>query len=761
MSMVPHVCESVLILILGSVLLFGADGSTKGKKESTISIIPKPLSIKRDEGSFLISKATSVFYGGSDDVQRIAEDLAARLRTVTGHPIAVAPLTADQKLEDAIVIAIVGDGELGSEGYRLKATKKLVRIEAARPAGAFYGVQTLYQLMPTEVEKSVRAENVVWSVPCARIDDKPRFSWRGMHLDVGRHFFTKDSVKRYIDLIASYKMNMFHWHLTEDQGWRIEIKKYPRLTTVGAWRKETMDDHVPYGGFYTQDDVREIVEYARLHFITVVPEVEMPGHSQAALAAYPELSCSGGPFKAATEWGVFNDVYCAGNEKTFQFLEEVIDEVSALFPGPFFHIGGDECPKLRWSNCKRCQDRIAALGLKNEQELQSYFIKRVEKLLNARGKRLVGWDEILEGGLAPNATVMSWRGIQGGIEAAKSGHDVVMTPTSHCYFDYYQGVAGEPNAIGGFLPIDTVYSYEPVPPDLSPEETKHVLGAQGNVWTEWMPDYRQVEYMAATRMMALSEVVWSDKSLRNFKDFMQRMTPHYQRLAIRDINFRVPTPLGVGGRKIIFHDTLATMTSPVPDALLYYTLDGQDPTPVSPRYTKPIEIKGDQTLKAMLLLPGGKASSPITTSFLSVDPKVNGVICNYFEGEWVLLPDMGTMTPLKAGKIFDIGLEGLSHRWGNYGLQFKCRVDIPADGDYTLYLASDDGSKLYLDDKLLINNDGLHGVIEVSGKATLSVGKHILEVRYFQGGGGSDLSVSIEGPGMQKQPLPPRMLSVQ
>ncbi len=751
----------LILLVLGTVIVVGSSDPTKAGAESAISIIPKPLSLKRDDGNFLVSKTTSVLCDGLGDVQRVAEELASKLRKATGYPIVIAPLTSGSKLKDAIIVSLSGKDVLGSEGYRLTVTRKLVRIDATAPAGAFYGVQTLYQLLPVEIEKSEPSINVTWSIPCVRIEDKPRFSWRGMHLDVGRHFCSKDSVKRYIDMIASYKMNTFHWHLTEDQGWRIEIKKYPRLTTAGAWRKETMGDRTPHGGFYSQDDVREIVEYARQRFITVVPEIEMPGHSQAALTAYPELSCSGGPFAVATEWGVFNDVYCAGNEKTFQFIEEVIDEVSALFPGPFFHIGGDECPKLRWSNCKRCQDRIAANGLKNEQELQSYFVKRVERMLNARGKRLVGWDEILEGGLPAKATVMSWRGIEGGIEAAKSGHDVVMTPTSHCYFDYYQGLAGEPKAIGGFLPIDTVYSYEPVPATLTPEEAKHVLGAQGNVWTEWMPNYRQVEYMMATRMIALSEVVWTEKPQRNFKDFMQRMTPHYQRLELKGINFRVPMPIGIGGRKVIFKDTVATITSPAPDATIYYTLDGQDPTTSSSKYTKPIPINGDQTLKAMLLIPGTKASAPITTSFLTVDPTINGITYNYFEDVWVLLPDMASMKPLRSGRTFDLTFTSLPHRWGDYGFQFKTFIDLPSDGEYTFYVASDDGSKLFLDDKLLVNNDGLHGTIELDGRVTLTRGKHKLEVWYFQSGGASELSVALEGPGMKKQQIPPRMLTVQ
>jgi len=762
MQILTTLLRNLLLTVLTTFIVFAGNTMTNDKKEQTISIIPKPLSLKMDDGAFLLTKSTKVCYvGDSRELQMIAGQLSARLAAATGFAIPATPQKGGKASSDAIVLTLVDDADLGPEGYRLNVTKKAVHIEGSAAAGVFYGVQTLYQLLPVEIERTQVSPGTVWSVPCVRIEDKPRFSWRGMHLDVGRHFFSKDSVKRYIDLIASYKMNTFHWHLTEDQGWRIEIKKYPRLTTVGAWRRETMMDFTPHGGFYSQDDVREIVAYAKERFITVVPEIEMPGHSLAALAAYPELSCSGGPFKVGTEWGVINDVYCVGNEKTFQFLEDVITEVAPLFPGQFFHIGGDECPKLRWSNCKRCQDRMVANGLKSEQELQSYFVKRIEKILEKHGKRLVGWDEILEGGIAPRATVMSWRGIDGGIEAAKSGHDVVMTPTSYCYFDYYQGVAGEPKAIGGFLPIDTVYSYEPVPSELTADQARHVLGAQGNAWTEWMPNYRQVEYMAATRMMALSEVVWSEKSQRNFNDFMKRMTPQYQRLGYRDINFRVPTPLGIGGCRIIFHDTLAAITSPVPGAVLCYTVNGDDPTPSSPQYSKPIPIKGDVTLKAILVLPDGKTSNPVTTNFMMVDPKINGIAFNYFEGEWAMVPDMNMMKPLKSGTVFDIGLGSVPKRWDNYGLQFKCAITIPSDGDYTFYLASDDGSKLFLDDKELVINDGAHGMVEVASKIALTSGKHRLEVRYFQQGGAQDLSVSIEGPGLPKQPLPPRLMTIQ
>jgi hexosaminidase len=353
---------------------------------------------------------------------------------------------------------------------------------------------------------------------------------------------------------------------------------------------------------------------------------------------------------------------------------------------------------------------------------------------------------------------MSWRGTQGGIDAANSGHDVVMTPTSYCYFDYYQGVGGEPKAIGGYLPIDTVYAYDPVPPELSAEEAKHILGAQGNVWTEWMPNFRQVEYMALPRLCAMSEVVWSDKSRRNFKDFQHRLEEHHDRLVLRDVNFRLQTPLGIGGRRIIFKDTVVTIENPVSHAAIYYTLNGQDPTSESTPYTAPIRIEGEQTLKAVLVLSNGKVSNPVTEYFYVVDPKVNGLEYRYFEGTWDLLPDMNSLRPARSGRVFDIDLNSIEHRAENFGAQFAGFIEIQSVGEYTISVASDDGSRLLVDGRPVVNNDGLHGVVEVTGKVILEPGKHRIEVQYFQRGGGRDLSVSIEGPQLPKQPLPPRML---
>jgi len=723
-----------------------------------IPVIPKPNKIEVKSGEFSLSQNTRIILSDDDEnLQVVAGQFASRLRAVTGYPFEI--VRRSKTSGHSIVLTINSrEEDLGKEGYELNVTKRSVSIKGGTPAGVFYGVQSFFQLLPPEVEKDTLGPNAKWSVPCVTIKDKPRFRWRGMHLDVGRHFFPTEFIKKYIDLLASYKMNTFHWHLTEDQGWRIEIKRYPRLTQIGSQRKETMGDCKPHGGFYTQDEIRDVVEYAKKRFITIIPEIEMPGHCLAALASYPELSCSGGPFNVGTEWGVINDVYCAGNEKTFEFLENVIDEVSALFPGQFFHVGGDECPKIRWSNCVRCQNRIKTEGLKDEHELQSYFIKRIERILNARGKRLVGWDEILEGGLAPNATVMSWRGTQGGTDAAKSGHDVVMTPTSHCYFDYHQGVAGEPRTVGGFLPIDTVYSFEPVPDDLTVEEATHILGAQGNVWTESMPDSCQVEYMVLPRLCAMSEVLWTENSKRDFQDFARRLEKHYDRFVAQDLNFRVPTPQGIGGTRVIFGDTLVTMKSPVSNATIYYTIDGDDPTPNSTRYVSPIPIRGDQTLKTMLVLANGRMSNPVTTNFFLVDQSLNGLNYTYYEGEWEKLPDFRQLTPVASGRVYDIGLEGVAQRRENFGIHFSGFIRIEKEGEYTFYTTSDDGSKLMIDDKEVVDNDGLHGTIEASGKIMLSAGDHKIDVLFFQRGGGKDLDVLFEGPQVFKQHLSPALL---
>jgi len=424
---------------------------------------------------------------------------------------------------------------LPAEEYALKVSPGKIVVVGGSAAGVFYGIQTLIQ-----------AESGQKKLPGMTVRDQPAFAYRGMHLDVCRHFFDVAFVKRYLDLMAEHKMNRFHWHLTEDQGWRIEIKRYPRLTEFGAWRNASQVgpygdqrfDSTRYGGFYTQDEVRDIVAYAAARHITVIPEIELPGHARAALAAYPELSCRGAELPVATGWGVFDDVYCAGDDRVFTFLEGVLDEVMALFPGEYIHIGGDECPKTRWHDCARCQARIKSEGLDDEHALQSYFIRRIEAYLNARGRQIIGWDEILEGGLAPNATVMSWRGEAGGIAAAKAGHDAIMTPGQPCYWDHYQAKdPGEPHAIGGFNPVDAVFMYNPVPGELSDQDAKHILGAQANLWTEYILTPEHAEYMILPRQFALAEVLWTGpRTPEQLPEFRIRATHRARVLKARGFN---------------------------------------------------------------------------------------------------------------------------------------------------------------------------------------------------------------------------------
>jgi hexosaminidase len=554
-------------------------------------------------------------------------------------------------------------------------------------------------------------------------------------------------------------MNMFHWHLTEDQGWRIEIKKYPRLTEVGAWRRESMDDGIPHGGYYTQDEIREVVAYAKKKFITIVPEIEMPGHCQAALAAYPELSCSGGPFKVGTEWGVIYDVFCAGNEKTFEFLEDVLTEVSDLFPSPFIHVGGDEVPKLRWQNCHKCQERMKSEGLQSENELQSYFIKRIERFLAGMGKRLVGWDEILEGGIAPNATVMSWRGVAGGVEAARSGHDVVMSPTSHCYFDYYQGLFDEPWAIGNYLPVEKVYSYEPVPEELTPEQARHVLGGQANLWTEYIVGAPHLEYMLLPRLLAISEVVWTEKTLRSYADFSRRIVPHYDRLAAAGLNFRLPPPDGLGGKKLISSPTKVQVFPPFPGAEVHVTTDGTDPDRNSPVLTAaPLDVDKSTIVKARTILRNGRMSRTISTSFSLIDPEQNGLDYSYYEGDWIRLPDLESLLPVKTGRVFDLSFEPAWPRVDNFALLFKGYLDIQDPGEYAFTMIVDDGALLKIDGQELIRNDGLFWILELSGRIRLESGRHPIEIAYFQKTGDRRLDIFYEGPGLEKRLLLPHRL---
>jgi hexosaminidase len=611
---------SILVLALS---LFNSGNSQADSKKNAvkgIDIIPQPTKLVKTSGTFVLDANTFIYYDGKNkELGEVAKFLAQMIFKENMHVIP-AKVNEKSKIEKAFVLTIDDKLQTGKEGYTLEIMKDRINISAQSAAGVFYGVQTFRQLLPVTFEKNDKKTVSEVQIPCLKIEDQPRFKYRGMHLDVSRHFFGKDFIKKYIDMIAMFKMNVFHWHLTDDNGWRLEIKQYPKLTQVCAWHVDREDkpwgqrelqkegEKATYGGFYTQDDVKEIIEYARLRHVEIIPEIEMPGHSAEIFAAYPQFSCKGEKLTVlpGNYWPNI-DIFCAGNDSTFIFLQNILDEVCALFPSKYIHIGGDEADKTRWKECPKCQERIKKEGLKDENELQSYFIKRIEKYLISKHKRMIGWDEILEGGLAPEATVMSWRGIEGGIAAAKQKHDVIMTPTNNCYLDYYQGEPEfEPAGIGGYVTLKKVYSYEPIPVELNSDEQKYILGAQGNVWAEYIPTSSHAEYMSVPRMIALSEVVWSSKELRDWNSFKSRLETIKPRLKALNINY------SEGTFKLDFVTTYnaeakkmqVSIESEQYNPVIYYTLDGSEPRTGSLKYTKPFSLSKSAKIKAAIFRDG-------------------------------------------------------------------------------------------------------------------------------------------------------------
>jgi len=566
-------------LLISFLMIFALSFQARGNNK--FGIIPYPQQLTPGSGNFVFDNNTAVFCDkSSPEFLKLAQQFTDHFNTVSGWKLS---LNGNQNAKKKIVFKNTPTDN--KEGYKLTVTSNSIVIEAGAPNGCFYALQTLYQMLPTAIYKKTFTGEKKWTVACVNITDAPRFAYRGMHLDVGRHFFPIEFIKKYIDAMAIHKFNTFHWHLTEDQGWRIEIKKYPRLTSVGSIRQKTVKENMysefphkydekPYGGYYTQDQAREIVKYAKERFINVIPEIEMPSHSSAAIAAYPFLSCRrDSTVKVVPDWGVFKDVYCT-RDSTFKFMEDVLTEIMDIFPSEYIHIGGDECPKDRWKTCPDCQGLMKKLGLKNEMELQSYFIHRIEKFLNGHGRKIIGWDEILEGGLAPNALVMSWRGIQGGIEASKAGHYVIMTPGAYCYFDHYQGnPETEPLAIGGYLPIDQVYNYEPVPDALTPEQAKYILGSQANVWTEYISSSDKVEYMVLPRMAALSEVLWCNKDVKNWNRFTSALPDEFKRLEANHLNYsRCFYDVQVSVKALADNKLKVKLTCDDPKARILYSL---------------------------------------------------------------------------------------------------------------------------------------------------------------------------------------------
>lgn len=594
--------------------------SEKRTLNSDYEIIPKPLDVNcKGDASFLLKDGVAVIYPENNrKMQDNAEFLVDYVERQTGVKLTS---HAGMPVDGAICLTLDLSDD-NAEAYKLIVNDKRVCISGASEAGVFYGIQTLRKSLPV-------AQDINVNLSAVEIYDNPRFAYRGAMLDVARHFYTVDEVKTFIDMLALHNINRFHWHLTDDQGWRIEIKKYPKLMSVASERKETVVgrwysgiyDGKPYGGYYTQDELRDVIDYAAKRHITIIPEVDLPGHMQAALTAYPELGCTGGPYEVRTIWGVSQDVLCVGNDFTLQFVKDVLSEVADIFPSEYIHIGGDECPKVRWEKCPKCQERIKSLGLKSdakhtkEQRLQSYMIQEAAKYLKEKGKRIIGWTEILEGGLVPDATLMSWIGESGGIEAAHQHHDVIMTPNTYLYFDYYQSkkVEDEPLAIGGYLPIEKTYNYEPMPKELTEEEQQYIKGVQANLWTEYIPVFSQVQYMVLPRLGAAAEVQWTDPSKKDYKDFLRRV-PHL--VAVYDCygwNYATHVyDVNVDMKADTVNHVLNVQLSTMADDPIYYTLDGQDPTEKSLKYTKPFTIDQSVVLKTM-------AVHPDRTSKISVD----------------------------------------------------------------------------------------------------------------------------------------------
>lgn len=508
-----------------------------------ITLFPQPQALERKPGAFTLNAHTRVFAAEG----AIGETLAGYLRPATGFGLPVHPLDDDILADATNAILLVPTADDGAEAYRLDVSPARVAMRSGGRQGLLYAMQTLRQLLPAQILSGEKTDDIEWTIPCVTIRDAPAYGWRGLHLDVGRHIFPLDFIKKFIDTMAFYKFNTFHWHLTEDQGWRLEIKKYPRLTEIGSQRAETpiparptQGDGRPYRGFFTQDEAREVVAYAAERGITVMPEIELPGHSLAALSAYPELGCVGRDYQVRTSWGIDPDIYCAGNDAVFRFLQDVFAEALDIFPSTYIHIGGDEAPKERWAACPKCQARIQAEGLADEDELQSWFIRQIEGWLNERGRNLVGWDEILEGGLAPNATVMSWRGSDGGIAAANAGHDVIMTPNTNCYLDYYQHEdwTREPPAIAHTLTLEQTWQFAVTPKAIAADKQHHILGGQGNIWTEFIPHSDQVEYMAFPRAIAIADVLWNHPQERNYAALLERLKAHLPCLDALGVNYR-------------------------------------------------------------------------------------------------------------------------------------------------------------------------------------------------------------------------------
>ena len=713
-----------------------------------INIIPTPVSLEQAEGNFSLSKNMKIA-ASTPEAKTVAEYFAGQMNLATGYDIKVG--------DDAIGgMELIIDEALGvnDEGYMLDVTPHSVVVKAKTAQGLFYGMQSFMQLLPAEIQSQVEVDGIAWTAPAVSIKDEPRFEYRGIMLDPCRHFIPVENIKKHLDVLALFKINRMHWHLTDDQGWRIEIKKYPKLTEVGSKRID--GEGTEYGGFYTQEQIKDIVKYASDRFITIIPEIELPGHELAAISAYPELSCKGEPSTPRIIWGVEDNVLCAGKDATFEFFQDVLDEVASLFPGEYIHIGGDECPKLSWKECPLCQKRINEEGLNSdrnhsaEERLQSYFIQRIEKYLAEKhDRKIIGWDEILEGGLAPSATVMSWRGEQGGIAAASLGHDAIMTPSSDgMYIDQFQGDPKiEPVAIGGYDPLSRVYAYNPVPDTLAATgKAKFIKGVQTNLWSEYMYCPDLVEYRAYPRVLALAEIGWTSLSRKDYKDFERRLNNALVRLDELNINYHIPLPEQPGGscNFVAFTDSVSLEFKTTRPVEMVYTTDGSEPTLKSEVYTKPIVFTESGVLNIRSVLPSGKMSKTreIVVEKQAFAPSKEtvdvapGLAMQVTDGMYLSSKELESVKEWKTSVIKDLreissvvksseSMRGVNQ----YAAIATGYVNIPEDG---VYYISSDNEEVWIDGKLLVDNGGeVKRFSRHDSSAALSKGMHEIKVVFL------------------------------
>ena len=719
-----------IILLVIYFISFYISLKAQNNNGNDVKIIPQPVKIINKPGIFIIDSLTQIINTGNySDRNNINNCLTEKIKTATGYNLSI---NDSQSAVNRIILNVDSSLKYNPEGYFLNVTAQTITIRAKTDNGLFYGIQTLFQLLPEQIESDSLIKHKSWKIPCLEINDYPRFRYRGMLLDVCRHFLSIGFIKKQLDIMALYKLNTFHWHLTDDQGWRIEIRKYPKLTEFGSKRTEA--DGSIYAGFYTREQIKDVINYAKARYINILPEIEMPGHSMAALASYPEYSCIGGPFQVPCIWGSQKEAFCPGKEQTFSFINDIIDEVSQLFPYEYIHIGGDECLKDRWKECPFCQTRMKNEGLKSVKQLQSYFVKRVEKIVNAHGKKIIGWDEILEGGIAPGATIMSWENEKGGITAAGHNHEVIMCPQKWLYLDHYQGSEKvEPVALKGLVTLKDVYSYNPVPAKIQPNYQNYIIGAQANIWSEYLYTPDKVEYIAYPRLLAFAEVSWTIKKNKDFGNFIYRLNNQYPRLDYHHVNYHIPLPEGPANTEVFFDTLNLNFTSSRP-VKMTYTLDGTEPGISSSRYEKPIHLNESTTVKIRTVLETGEMGQvrivkAIKQAFKPgiINDTKPGLILRNTLGMYNTVNDLDTASKWSESLIYDLKTKF------NYLIPsadiITGYIEIQLSG---IYYFSTNVEQFWLNGNLLIDNSGeVKNHSRNDASVALLKGKHEIKIIFL------------------------------